>query len=65
MRKTRKNDGNDPYHIWTKLSNLILGTRLAERGAEVKFLKIWFCLSILFSRLENVNAVFRRRIVKD
>ena len=51
MGKTRENDGNDPYHIWRKLSNLILGTRLAERGAEVKFLKIWFCLSTLLSRL--------------
>ena len=51
MGKTRDNDGNDPYHIWRKLSNLILGTRLGERGAEVKFLKIWFCLSTLLSRL--------------
>lgn len=49
--RTRENDGNDPYHIWRKLSNLSLETRLGERGAEVKFLKIWFCLSILLSRL--------------
>lgn len=65
MQKTRGNDGNDPYHIWRKLSNLTLGTRLGERGAEVKFLKIWFCLSTLLSRLQNINAAFRRRIVKD
>ena len=45
--KTRENDGNDPYHIWTKLSNLILGTRQAERGAEVKFGSVYrFCFPV-------------------